>query len=303
MVKIQDYVIRTPLIRSNLQDTKTQLFLKPENLQCFGSYKIRGIASLVDNLNQDQLMAGIYAASAGNMAQAAAFAALKLNIPCTIYLPETAPDIKKTMIKQLGAHIVEMPYQQVWGMVRGDVSHDAHGIFIHPAFNEQLRKGYATISTEILTDLPEVDAIVIPFGVGGLALGIGMEIKRLRADVTIYTCEPETAAPLKMSLNAGRAMAVNRQHSFVDAIGTPEVLADVFELITPIVTDSIVVSLSEISDALRALMLQKKLVCEGAAACAYAAGLKLVSMGKYRNIVCILSGGNLAEEIIKQMLN
>lgn len=301
-MSIQDYVIRTPLLFSNVLDTDVEIYLKPENLQPFGCYKIRGIAALIDGSSRDKLNEGITAASAGNMAQAAAFAALKLNIPCTIYLPDTAPEIKKSTIKKLGAAIVEIPYQQVWGMVRGDVTPKAHGIFIHPAYNQLLRKGYATIANEIITDLPEVDAIIIPFGVGGLCIGVGEAVKRLKPTVDIYTCEPETAAPLNKSLAAGRAMMVNRQHSFVDAIGTPEVLTGVFDLLAPIVKDSIVVSLDDIRVALRQLLLQQKLVCEGAAACAYAAAFKLASSGKYKKIVTILSGGNIVETMLAEII-
>lgn len=303
MMSIQEYVIRTPLLLSNVLDRKVEIYLKPENLQPFGSYKIRGIAALIAGSSHDKLNEGIYAASAGNMAQAAAFAALKLNIPCTIYLPDTAPEIKKSMIRQLAATIVEMPYQQVWGMVSGEVSPSEQGVFIHPAYNQLLRKGYASIASEIITDLPEIDAIIIPFGVGGLSIGVGQEIKRLLPNVDVYTCEPETASPLRDSLLMGCAMKIQRHHSFVDAIGTPEVLSGVFDLLAPIVKDSIVVKIDDIRIALRQLLLQQKIVCEGAAACAYAAALKLANDGKYKKIVAILSGGNITEKVLLDLVS
>jgi threonine dehydratase len=162
------------------------------------------------------------------MAQAVAYAAQQLNIPCRLYVPDSAPQIKIQAIQNSGAEIIQMPYEDVWKIVRGDIKVSDDRIFIHPALNSFLLKGYAKIAEEILEAMPDADAIVIPFGVGGLSLGISKTIRKYNPEIAIYTCEPETACPLKTSLQMNKPVSVHRAASFVDAIGTPEVLADVF---------------------------------------------------------------------------
>lgn len=296
-------ILHTPLIPvpSHVNDT-AKLYLKAENLQLLGSYKIRGVVSVIENTDQALLKGGLSAASAGNMAQALAYVARECEIPCNIYVPDSAPDIKKNMITKLGANLIELPYEEVWGMVRGDIICPDQGFFVHPVLNEHLRVGYASIADEIVAELPEVDAIVIPFGVGGLSLGVGMAMRRLKPDVSIFTCEPETAAPLKASILRGCAASVERIPSFVDAIGVPEVLPQVYALLAPVLQDSLVVSLADIRQAWRLAFYQHKLLCEGAAACSLAAAIQLAARNEYKHIVCILSGGNLSANVIQSFL-
>lgn len=301
MINVTDfdkYVLRTPLIPFYVVDDalRANIFLKPENLQVFGSYKIRGIVSVVTSSREAHLRKGLMAASAGNMAQAVAFVARQLQVPCRIFIPDTAPQVKQEMIKSLDAELISMPFAELWKLVRGDEMVTEDGVFIHPAFNDALLAGYAGIASEIMADLPDVDAVIIPFGVGGLSIGVGTAIKRAMPDIAVYTCEPETAAPLKQSLTLGRAAAVNRIPSFVDAIGTPEVLPRVYELLAPVVSDSLVVSLDAAMQAIQILLRRHKLLCEGAAGCSLAAAMQLARENKHRNIVCILSGGNIAME-------
>lgn len=294
---LKKIIIRTPLIpfyNDATESFKAQLYLKPENLQIFGSYKIRGIANVIEESDPVVLRNGLSAASAGNMAQAVAYAAQKMNIPCRIFIPDSAPDVKKERIMQLGAQLIELPYQTIWQMVKENPSHPGNiGVFVHPAYHSSLLKGYSVIAHEIIEDMPDVDAVVIPFGVGGLSIGVGTAIYRLKPDVAIYACEPDTAAPLKKSLRLGKPSSVQRIPSFVDAIGTPEVLPGVYKLLAPILEDSIVVSLAEIKNSLKLLLMANKLLCEGAAACSAAAAIQLAEMGKHKKIVCILTGGNL----------
>lgn len=246
---------------------------------------------------------GYSAASAGNLAQAVAYAAKRINIPCQIFVPDSAPAVKKSMVLKLGAKLIELPFKDVWGMVRGDYPVPGRAVFIHPAFNKSLLIGYSSIAYEIIKDAPDLDAIVIPFGVGGLSLGVGKAIKQLKPDLAIYACEPETAAPLKKSLLSSQASSIVRTPSFVDAIGTPEVLPRVYQELAPILCDSLVVSLAEISQAMRILFLRQKLVCEGAAACGFAASQRLAKEKKHKKIVCVLTGGNVQDNILIQCLN
>ncbi|VVC75835.1 L-threonine ammonia-lyase [Aquicella siphonis] len=301
---LDNQLIRTPLLPFHTLDSarRAAIFLKAENLQLFGSYKIRGIVSLIKQETTRDLRQGLSAASAGNMAQAVAYSAKLLQVPCRIYAPNSAPRLKIDMINKLGAELIELPYEKVWGLVRGDETPAGRHVFIHPAMNDFLLAGYAGIAREIIEDLPDADAIVIPFGVGGLSLGIGKFIHQARPDIAVYTCEPETAAPLKKSLQSGRASSVNRSPSFVDAIGTPEVLPHVFEQLAPILRDSLVVTLDEIKSALKCLFLYNKLVCEGAAAAGVAGAIQLAALGVHRNIVCILTGGNIDINVLHRAI-
>lgn len=303
ILNLEKLIIRTSLIPFHTadKDIQSRIYLKPENLQIFGSYKIRGIVSILKESDPLLLQSGLAAASAGNMAQPVAFAAQKLKIPCRIYVPESAPQTKMQAIRKLGAEIIQLPYEEVWKIVRGDICIPEDRMFIHPALNASLLKGYSTIAHEMIEDMPDADAIVIPFGVGGLSLGISNAIHQLNPYIPIYVCEPETAAPLKTALNLNKPLRIQRIPSFVDAIGTPEVLPQVFQQIAPLIKDSLVISLNDIKQALRSLYFNK-LICEGAAACSLAAAIQLARLGEYKKIVCILSGGNIDNDVLQLIL-
>jgi threonine dehydratase len=288
---LEKLIVRTPLIAS-----ENGIYLKPENLQTLGSYKIRGIVSVIRGSDPGRLRQGISAASAGNMGQAVAYLARELNLPCKIFVPETAPDIKKSAIRALGAEVVELPYTEVWSMVRQGARAGLPGVFIHPFFTEALLEGYGAIARELYDDLPGLDAVVIPFGVGGLTTGITRELRRLNPGIAIYACEPETATPLARSLESGRPRAVERTPSFVDATGTPEVLPEVFSELIRLHVKSRVVSLQETRDAMAFLYQRHHLICEGSAATSLAAGRAL--LGSHRRIACILTGGNISPEVL-----
>jgi len=298
-------VFTTPLIPYHrpTPNPRSSLFLKAENLQRYGCYKLRGLTAVIADMDEQELQKGLAAASAGNMAQAVAYCAKKLGVPCRIYVPKNAPDIKKRMILELGAEVVETTYEEVWGFVNGETLPPEDRFFIHPVLNRSILRGYGTIGHEILQTLPNVDAVVIPFGVGGLTLGIGKAIKSINSDVAIIACEPETACPLRKSLEADRPCSVDRVPSFVDAIGTPEVLPSIFDELKGVIDKSLVLSLSEIREGLGHLFLRQKLVCEGAAACALAGALKLAKEGEHHQIVAILSGGNISLDTLNQILN
>ena len=294
----ENMILRTPLVAHHTQDHGCNIYLKAENLQSFGSYKIRGVATAIAASDKNKLKHGLMAISAGNMAQSVAFVAKKLNLPCKIFIPTTAPEIKKLAIKNLGAQIIELPFLKIWEMVKDGKLADHPGLLIHPVLTKGILQGYGDIAKEIIEDLPEVDAIVIPFGVGGLTLGMVKIIKELKPHVSIYTCEPSTASPLAASLKMGRAMKIERIPSFIDAIGTPQVLEYVYEGLKDSIAGSIVVSPEEAMMSIKNVLLKNKLFCEGAAGVSVAAALKLAQDGKYKNIACVLSGGNMSPELV-----
>ncbi len=298
---LNKYVLRTPLVPFDHGKRKTNIFLKTENLQFLGSYKIRGVASAIESAKPEVLKKGLTAVSAGNMAQAVAFAAQILNVSCRIFVPTSAPLVKKTAIKNLGAELIELAFEEIWNLVKSGYHSD--GLFIHPVFTTALLKGYGRISQEILEDLNQVDAIVIPFGIGGLTLGIVQRLKIIAPHVSIYTCEPSTAAPLHAALEAGRSVKVERHPSFIDAIGTPEVLPFVFTEVKDLVKESLIVQPQNAMLALQEVLRKNKLLCEGAAGVCVAAATQLADRGIYKNIVCILSGGNISPEVVLKDIN
>jgi threonine dehydratase len=301
----QKHVLRTPLIpyRADELSLKERIFLKPENLQIFGSYKIRGVVSVVDSADPHALKKGLVTASAGNMAQAVAFVARELRIPCRIYVPESAPEAKKSVIRGLGAEMIEKPFAEIWEIVqRGSVVGE-EGIFIHPAFTEALVTGYGSIVDEVIEDLPDFDAMVVPFGVGGLSLGITRRIKSRHPSASIFVAEPETAAPMRFSLAQKKASAVERRSSFIDAIGTPEVLRPVFEELSPVIAGSIVVQVKEAEAAVSKLFRSHRIVVEGAAACSLAAAERLARESESKKIVCLLSGGNIDIQVFGELMS
>jgi threonine dehydratase len=284
-------ILRSPLIAAH---GIPGVFLKAENLQPFGSYKIRGIDYLVKHTPSELLKNGLCAASAGNMAQAVAFVARERGLRCKVFLPDSAPEVKKNAIRELGAEIVELPFQEVWALVRGDSKIPCEGIFIHPALTPLLLKGYESLAEEIIDDLPMLDALVVPFGVGGLTTALARVMKRRKPQAKVYACEPETAAPLHFSLLAKRPVSIQRIPSFIDAIGTPEVLPAVFDEISQLVSESLVVSLEQARKAIHWLYSQHHLVCEGASGVSLAAAERLVKNGRHQKVVAVLSGGNIS---------
>ena len=286
-------IINTPLTPLDNVSTTTSVYLKLENLQPFACYKIRGLLPVFTNNLAYITQHGVAVASAGNMALATAFLAQRFKVACNIYIPESAPKVKAQALTQWQANITAWPFAKVWQLVNQTLSLDEPNYFIHPAYDTTLREGYGSIATEIIQQLPEVDAIVIPFGVGGLAWGITECARKLKPTIKIYLAEPATAAPFKASLLAKQPVTINRQASFIDAIGTPEVLPTVYENLAPLISDSLVVDLNQVQQALAYCYNEHKMIIEGAAACAVAAANELAKSSTHANIVCVVSGGNI----------
>ena len=292
-------VLKTPLIPflSHSMDNAS-IYLKAENLQPLGSFKIRGIHALFNTTPHEQFKKGIAAASAGNMGQSIALMAQVHRIPCKIVVPDTTPDIKKDKIRALGASLEELPMSELWKLITHPPQRLNGMYFVHPFYTSALLTGYEDIAKEIVIDLPDVDAVVVPIGIGGLAIAIARAFKKLKPDTAIYLCEPETAAPFKASLLEKRATKIHIQPSMIDAIGAPETLPEVYSLLAPLVTDSEVVTIADAKKALYQLF-NHKLICEGASACALAAAIQIAKHSRHKKIVSILTGGNLSSEYMK----
>lgn len=283
--------LHTPLLRLDMPGIAGEVWLKLENLQPIGSFKIRGAASLMRALPAADLARGAVTASAGNMAQGVAWCAREQGIPCTVVAPDTAPAAKLDAIVRLGARVIQVPFDRWWQTFEERRYPGADGTFIHAFDDPHVMAGNGTIGLEILEDLPDVDAVVVPWGGGGLACGIGAAVRALSPRCRIFAAEAESGAPLAAALAAGRPVNVNHHPSFVDGIGSRMVFPAMFERARGLVEAAIVSSLAEVGAAMRLLAERAHVVAEGAGACSVAAALS-GRAGRGR-IVCIVSGGNI----------
>ncbi|HYM66174.1 MAG TPA: pyridoxal-phosphate dependent enzyme [Patescibacteria group bacterium] len=282
---------RTPLVRLEGAGPD-ELYLKLENLQPVRSFKVRGAFNAISQLGPAELAAGVYTASAGNMAQGLAWAARRLGVRCTVVFPEGAPQTKLDGTRRLGADIVSLPYDEWWNIL---ATHRYAPLepatFVHPVSNVGMMAGNGTVGLEIFEDLPDVDAVLVPFGGGGLSCGIAAGIRGLKPSVRVYGCEVETATPLTAALAAGRAVASPRTPTFVDGIGGPAMLVEMWPAAHRLLAGALVVSLAEVAEAIRMMVERVSVVAEGAAGAAVAAGVK--GLGGHGRVVCVVSGGSI----------
>ena len=282
--------IRTPLVRLHAGDG-AEIYLKLENLQPIGSFKIRGAYNAARRANPEEVAAGLVTASAGNMAQGVAWAARELGVPCTVIAPDHAPETKVAAIERLGGRVIKVPFEEWWEAMENYGYEGVEGLFLHPVENEDVMAGNGTIGLEILEDLPDPDAVLIPWGGGGLTVGIASAIKAQRPNVKIYAVEQETAAPLNATLEAGSPQEVEYRHSFIDGAGARAVLPKMWALGQPLLDGAYRVSLDETAAAIRMLAERTRVIAEGAGALAPAAALsRRAGEGK---LVCVVSGGNI----------
>ncbi len=298
--RIGSAAVRTPLIPLELPERRRRIWLKLECLQPIGSFKVRGAANAMALAERGALARGVYTASAGNMAQGVAFSARRLGVPCRVIVPDSAPRAKLDAIAALGATSVEVPFEEWWTVLREHGHPAEEGFFVHPVSDPAVIAGNGTIGLEILEDLPDVAAVVAPYGGGGLACGIASAIASTRPDVPVYAAEVETAAPLAASLEAGAPVEVERTPSFVDGIGGKGVLPEMWPLASRLLRGSLVMSLAEVCDAIRILVSRAHVVAEGAGGCAVAAAA--CGAAGDGDVVAGVSGGNIDTEALVEIL-
>ena len=266
------------------------MWLKLENLQPLGSFKIRAAVNALKSREPQSLSGGVLGASAGNFGLGLALAARQLGVPVTIVAPETAAETKATALRALGASVIRVPFDDWWQVMTTRQFDGAEGVFFHPAENAVVA-GNATIGAELLEDQDDFDTVIVPFGGGGLISGIGAAVRAARPDVRMVAVESPSSQPAAAALAAGRPVTVEHRPSFVDGIGSTSVLAEMWPLVREIVDEAALVSFEEIAAAIRLLALKHRVIAEGAGAAAVAASLSGRVAGE--RIVCIVSGGNL----------
>jgi threonine dehydratase len=294
-------ILRTPLIPLNAESGRATIYLKLENLQPIGSFKLRGALNALRRAPPEALARGVYTASAGNMAQGLAWSAHEVGVPCTVVVPERAPQTKLAAIERLGGRIVSVPFDEWWRVLVEHRYPGLEGFFVHPVSDSAVIEGNATIGAEILEDLPEVDTVLIPYGGGGLSTGIASAVRALRPPTKVYACEVETAAPLSASLAAGAPRAIKHTPSFVDGIGGPSVLEEMWPLVSRLLDGALTVSLVETAGAIRTLAERNRVIAEGAGAAPVAAAL--TGKAGAGRIACVVSGGNLDSAVLAKILS
>lgn len=288
----------TPLVRLDA-DGPAEIWLKLENLQPIGSFKVRGAGNALLSADPATLGAGAYTASAGNMAQGVAWWARRLGIPATAIVPDQAPEAKTRAVERLGGTVVRTPFDRWWGILSGAEPANRPGLFVHPVADAAVVAGNGTLGLELIEQLPTVDTVLVPWGGGGLSCGIATALRAHLPRVRVIGCEVETATPLTASLAARRPMKVTHTPSFVDGIGGKSLLEAMWPMARALIAGSAVVSLDEIRAAIRLLAQRHRVVAEGAGGASVAAALA----GKAEGVtVCVVSGGNIDPGVLAEIL-
>ena len=296
--------IRTPLVPLNVALADTEIYLKLENLQPIGSFKLRGAINAMRSADPKTLEAGVWTASMGNMAQGVAWGAREMGVKATVVVPEDAARSKLAAMEELGASIRKIPRDAWFNLILYSQNYPGMtGLFIHPASNRHVMAGQGTIGLEILEDLPDVNAVVTPFGGGGLTAGVASAIRVLKPSTRRYACELDTGAPLAPSLKAGKPVTITAEPAPKYASGfsgAPSVAEEMWPILSSVVDDSLLMSVKELATTIKLLVERNHIVAEGAGAAAVATALA----GRAGNgkIACVVSGGHIDLDELNQIL-
>ena len=300
---LKEVIRHTDLIKAPKINPDADVYLKPENLQVTGSFKVRGAYYKISQLTAEERAKGVIACSAGNHAQGVALAATKAGIKSLICLPDGAPISKVEATKGYGADVCLVPgvYDDAYNKALS--LRDEKGYtFIHPFDDENVIAGQGTIGLEILDDLPDVDAVVVPIGGGGLISGVAFAIKQLNPKIKIYGVQAAGAPSMFNSINDDKIERLASVATLADGIAVKEPGKNTFELCKKYVDEIVTVSEDEISGAILALIEQQKLIAEGAGAVSVAAVMFNKIPVKGKKVVCVVSGGNIDVTILNRVI-
>ena len=296
---LEGTAIRTPLVRLDVE-ADAEVWLKLEVLQPVRSFKIRGAGNAVLQASDAELADGVLTASAGNMAQGVAYAARLRGVPATIVVPEHAPQTKIEAIERYGGRVIKVPYDEWWNVLVSGRYDGAEGMFVHPVDDDRVMAGNGTIGLELLEQLPDFDAVVVPYGGGGLLTGIASAVKAERPEVRFYAAEPETGAPVAATLAAGTPTDVEYTPSFVDGSGSRALIPRVWAQASQLLDGGFALPLPEVAEAVRVVAERARVIAEGAGALSVAAALS--GRVQAKKIVCIVSGGNIDPAVLSRIL-
>ena len=296
--RIAGVAVRTPLVPLETGNGGQEVYLKLENLQPIGSFKLRGAANAIALSAERAREHGIYTASAGNMAQGVAWCARRLGVRCRVVVPDNAAKTKTDAVERLGGEVIKVPLEEWWSILVNHSYPGMDGLFIHPFADSAVMAGNGIIALEIFDDLTDIDAILVPYGGGGLACGIAGTARALSPSTKVYAVEVDTAAPLTASLSAGAPVPVPYTRTFIDGMGSAAVFDEMWPLASTLLAGTIVVSVAQIAAAVKLLAERCRVIAEGAGAASVAAVLA-ESVGEpvgAKRVVCIVSGGNIDSE-------
>lgn len=300
---LKDIVRNTELVRSEKINPECDVYLKPENLQLTGSFKLRGSGYMISQLSEEEKSHGVIACSAGNHAQGVALAATKYGIRSIICLPDGAPISKVEATKGYGAEVCMVPGVYDDAYAKAIELRDKEGYtFVHPFDNIDVIAGQGTIGLEILNDLSDVDAIVVPIGGGGLISGIAFAAKTLKPDIKIYGVQAQGAPSMFNSIKSGKIESLDSVSTIADGIAVKKPGENTFKIVSEYVDDIVTVSEDEISSAILALIEQHKMIAEGAGAVSVAAVMFNKVPVKGKKVVCVVSGGNIDVTILSRVI-
>jgi len=294
---------KTDLIHATNLHTNCDLYLKTENLQLTGSFKLRGAYYKISQLSEEQRRAGIIACSAGNHAQGVALAATRMGIKSIVCMPDGAPISKVEATKALGAEVclVKGAYDDAYAHAV-KLQEESGMTFIHPFNDDEVIAGQGTIGLEILDQLADADAVVCPIGGGGLISGVAYAIKTLNPGIKVYGVQAENAPSMYESVRKGEAVTLSTVKTFADGIAVKHPGDTTFEMVSKYVDEVVTVNEDEIAAAILALLEKQKVIAEGAGAVSTAAVMfgKLPVQGK--KVVCLVSGGNIDVNILSRVI-
>jgi threonine dehydratase len=298
--RLEGLSLLTPLVACEAAPAGKQICLKLENLQPIGSFKVRPIGNAVLSRPPENLRRGIYTTSTGNSALGIAWMARRLGIEATAVVPDNAPTAKLEKLRGLGARIEMHPLEVWWQAIRSGELPGQQGVYIDAVRDPASLAGDATIGVEILAQYPDIEAILVPFGGGGLACGIACAVRALAPQVKIIACELTSAHPLTAAFAAGGPIDSPHAAGFVSGVGFGTVLPEMWPLAKSMIDSVITVSLVEVAAAIKTLVERNRVVAEGAGAVSVAAALS----GRYSagKVCAVVSGGNLDSSMLSTIL-
>ena len=315
--RIAGVATRTPLVRLDIGSATipgssgrvaAEIFLKLETRQPIGSFKIRGAANAMGMVTKKELTGGVWTASAGNMAQGLAWCARERGVKCRVVVPDHAPRAKTEAITKLGAELITVPFEAWWTAMLTHTHPGMTGLMVHPFADTAVMAGNGTIGLELAEDQPALDAVIVPWGGGGLALGIAAALREVSPDTKVYAVEVETAAPLTASISAGRPVVIRRTKTFIDGMGGDRVSEETWPLVKGLITGTIVVTVAQVAAALKLLVERAGVTAEGAGAAAVAAAMAGAMRGRpgsslaAKRVACIISGGNIDAHVVATIM-
>jgi threonine dehydratase len=298
--RIEHLSMISPLVGCDVAPPGKTIRLKLENLQPIGSFKIRPIANAVLSKHRAELNAGIYTTSSGNSALGVAWMARRLGIGATAVVPANAPQAKLEKLRRLGARIEVRANDVWWRAIEAGTLDDQEGAYIDAVRDPAALAGDATIGVEILEQWPDVEAILVPFGGGGLASGIACAVRALRPDVKIIVCELASAHPLRSAFDAGAPTPVSHDAGFLSGVGYGSVLPEMWPLLRAMVDEVVTVPLTQVAQAIKLLAENNRIVAEGAGALSVAAAL--AAQYSQSKVCAVISGGNIDSDVFATIL-